>query len=589
MIVLSLATRISLTTQSIRSLFLTLWRRNPMLADTKRGGIGPGQATSGVAGTSGSGGQQDDDTEDGVEYYRLRSFSITANGVFNLGDSLKSRRSRSINSVTSSGGTSCSSTTRDARLLSSTSQLSGIEAGRRDSNGEVASSSPPQQQHQQQQQQQAVASYKVGMLGASGVGKTALTAQFTTSEYICAYDASLGRRRVRPEERVGDDRRPRDRIGNHRSSSHGDVGRGLLLHLQSGRLRGGVLGGGPGESQVRRGRPHVSLEERLHGRPRGHTRRQQGRPRAQTRGSRYNGSTRGQRLRLQVHRDVLGPGASRRRAARGRAGPDQAESAARPGPGVAPSSQQAARPTAQASARLQAKDQELRESVRSLRPLRNDDSRRLINSNQTSQEQFKRLKSMRENVNWDSEAERRELFDELRDLFNGWNERLPNLRDIFRREEMDWLLTEFVKTDDGKSPPHPILNFAIEARYRDEPELGADGKPSSVRRTTPLHHLFKFCTFPYWNGVARDLFRIYDRFDVNYTDERGRTHFHAACQYGCNQAVRQFLESGLDLKRLVQETDLTVIDPPLYLALNNQNKEVFTLLLKHGADPNFGH
>lgn len=71
-----------------------------MLAETKRSGIT---------------GCEDGETEDGVEYYRLRSFSITANGVFNLGDSLKSRRSRSINSVTSSG-TSCSST-RDARLL----------------------------------------------------------------------------------------------------------------------------------------------------------------------------------------------------------------------------------------------------------------------------------------------------------------------------------------------------------------------------------------------------------------------------------------------------------------------------------------
>lgn len=38
-----------------------------------------------------------------------------------------------------------------------------------------------------------VTTYKVGMLGASEVGKTALTAQFTTSEYICAYDASLGK------------------------------------------------------------------------------------------------------------------------------------------------------------------------------------------------------------------------------------------------------------------------------------------------------------------------------------------------------------------------------------------------------------
>ncbi|XP_011311442.1 uncharacterized protein [Fopius arisanus] len=129
-------------------------RHRPMLADTKRGGI-----------------FGDAEDEDDVEYYRLRSFSITANGVFNLGDSLKTRRSKSINSVTSSG-TSCSST-RDARLLSSASQQSCIEA---DDNAD---------------NENKVTSYKVGMLGASGVGKTALTVQFTTSEYICAYDASL--------------------------------------------------------------------------------------------------------------------------------------------------------------------------------------------------------------------------------------------------------------------------------------------------------------------------------------------------------------------------------------------------------------
>ena len=33
--------------------------------------------------------------------------------------------------------------------------------------------------------------YKIAMLGESGVGKTTLTYQFTTSEYICAYDLSL--------------------------------------------------------------------------------------------------------------------------------------------------------------------------------------------------------------------------------------------------------------------------------------------------------------------------------------------------------------------------------------------------------------
>lgn len=36
-----------------------------------------------------------------------------------------------------------------------------------------------------------IPAYKVAMLGSSGVGKTALTYQFTTSEYICAYDLSL--------------------------------------------------------------------------------------------------------------------------------------------------------------------------------------------------------------------------------------------------------------------------------------------------------------------------------------------------------------------------------------------------------------
>lgn len=71
-----------------------------MLAETKRSGGNCGD---------------DADGEEGVEYYRLRSFSITANGVFNLGDSLRSRRSKSINSVTSSG--TSSSSTRDARLL----------------------------------------------------------------------------------------------------------------------------------------------------------------------------------------------------------------------------------------------------------------------------------------------------------------------------------------------------------------------------------------------------------------------------------------------------------------------------------------
>nr|CAD7194172.1 unnamed protein product [Timema douglasi] len=112
-----------------------------------------------------------DDVGEDVEYYRLRSFSITPNGIFNLGDSFRSRRSRSINSASSSGSSQSINSTPShrERVPSTTSQCSTKDGDE-----------PPR-----------VPRFKVAMLGASGVGKTALTCQFTTSEYICAYDTSL--------------------------------------------------------------------------------------------------------------------------------------------------------------------------------------------------------------------------------------------------------------------------------------------------------------------------------------------------------------------------------------------------------------
>ncbi|KAK6630633.1 hypothetical protein RUM43_014618 [Polyplax serrata] len=110
--------------------------------------------------------------DDGIEYYRLRSFSITPNGIFNLGDSFKSRRSLSINSVNSSESSQTDfSLTQRSRLPSTASQ---------NSTGILEDLNNP------------VPTFRVAMLGASGVGKTAFTYQFTTSEYICAYDTSLG-------------------------------------------------------------------------------------------------------------------------------------------------------------------------------------------------------------------------------------------------------------------------------------------------------------------------------------------------------------------------------------------------------------
>ncbi|GFX58270.1 uncharacterized protein TNCV_4050281 [Trichonephila clavipes] len=102
--------------------------------------------------------EMDDD-----KYYMLRQFCITSKGdVVNKGD-LYRERSRSNNSVASTGsnvtgGTGCAS--------SATSCSSG-----------QPSVTPPK---------------KVIMMGNVGVGKTSLVTQFMSSEYMNAYDSSLG-------------------------------------------------------------------------------------------------------------------------------------------------------------------------------------------------------------------------------------------------------------------------------------------------------------------------------------------------------------------------------------------------------------
>lgn len=80
-------------------------------------------------------------------------------GVVNRGDSFRRRRSRS-------------------------NSLAPAEL-----EDEVKPSSPPKE----------VASYTVGMLGARGVGKTALISQFMTSECINAYDRQRGESQIKIE------------------------------------------------------------------------------------------------------------------------------------------------------------------------------------------------------------------------------------------------------------------------------------------------------------------------------------------------------------------------------------------------------
>ncbi|XP_060516200.1 uncharacterized protein LOC132695749 isoform X2 [Cylas formicarius] len=109
------------------------------------------------------------------EYYRLRHFSITGKGVVNRGDSLKSRRSRSNNSVASSN--------------SSTEQIPGAvsAAGSARTSGSCSLASS----RESSTSAPGPAPFRVLMVGGPAVGKSSLVSQFMTSEYLHAYDMSL--------------------------------------------------------------------------------------------------------------------------------------------------------------------------------------------------------------------------------------------------------------------------------------------------------------------------------------------------------------------------------------------------------------
>ncbi|CAB0044961.1 unnamed protein product [Trichogramma brassicae] len=190
-----------------------------------------------------------------------------------------------------------------------------------------------------------------------------------------------------------------------------------------------------------------------------------------------------------------------------------------------------------------------------------------------------KLKSLRQKVDWEIESERCELLNQLYPVVENWKGKLPNLRDIFHPEEIDWLLTEAVKCNKHEDKPEPLVEFVASSGYKDEPEAVEDDKPSS-RRTTPIHHAAR-C--PLRNRcIVRELFKVYDRFDVNYTDELEFSHFHVACMYSCVDVVKKFLELGQDPDCLAQKS----VDPPLHFALKNGDEELVGLLLRNGADPN---
>ncbi|CAB0038418.1 unnamed protein product [Trichogramma brassicae] len=177
---------------------------------------------------------------------------------------------------------------------------------------------------------------------------------------------------------------------------------------------------------------------------------------------------------------------------------------------------------------------------------------------QDNQNLLRKLKSMHEQLNREMEEKRREFIRKVHPIISAWKGQLPNLKEIFRPEEIDWLLSteSYTHRDieedrdviDGKFVD--IVKFVARTGYKDEPVVDNDGKPL-LRRTTALHRAAR----RNYDFIIPDLFQIYNRFDVNYTDELGLTHFHVACMSrDCKDAVQKFLELGQDPNCIWPET-----------------------------------
>ncbi|XP_023316436.1 serine/threonine-protein phosphatase 6 regulatory ankyrin repeat subunit B-like isoform X2 [Trichogramma pretiosum] len=217
------------------------------------------------------------------------------------------------------------------------------------------------------------------------------------------------------------------------------------------------------------------------------------------------------------------------------------------------------------------------------------DDCRLKHVDDFNQKQLQNLKKVRVKTgwtNWFKKGRHRHL-DQLYPLISDWRGPLPDLRDIFPKKKIEFLLKESINC--MYENPHDnrgkrFIEFVARSGYKD---MGSDinivGKLSQ-RRSTPLHHVAELLD-DRGRDVARELFTIYDRFFVNYIDKSGFTHFHVACRYGFDDLVEKFLEHGQDPNCL----DNVKGNSSLILALKYGHVRVAETLLRKCADPHLAN
>ncbi|KAL7303139.1 hypothetical protein TKK_0004350 [Trichogramma kaykai] len=158
------------------------------------------------------------------------------------------------------------------------------------------------------------------------------------------------------------------------------------------------------------------------------------------------------------------------------------------------------------------------------------EKRMKIAVDQLNDEFSKKLKIIREEFR----SELYKYFSNAISLFKKFKkEPTPVIDEIIKMGEVNWFLKSSMDDDDVELPEE-IIELLYKIKYKDSVNVQVKA------RTTAVHHVHKMI----YLDLFPLIFEIYDRVDVNYADETGLTHFHVACENGCTDVVRRFLEQG---------------------------------------------